>query len=195
MSNTPECSEEGSEELTFETCDDSGEELSHGDPASKITALKKKIREIEKEKQAFLDGWQRQKADYVNLKKRSEEEQADLSRYVRETIISDLLPVLESFDMAFSNKEAWEKVDSNWRVGVEYIHKQFLETLGGYGLKDIVPQGSQFDPQIHTAVENVPTTDENLDHTICDVVQKGYQVGEKLIRSPKVRVYTYVQQQ
>ncbi len=185
---------EMTDDVTYETYDESGEDLAQGNPVAKIHALKKKIHELEKEKQAFLDGWQRQKADYVNLKKRTEEEHADLSRFARETFIADLLPVLESFDMAFGNKEVWEKVDPNWRTGVEYIYKQFLETLTGYGLKEVNPLGEPFNPQIHTAVADVQTDNSELDHTIAAVVQKGYLVGDKLIRSPRVHVFTSTKQ-
>jgi molecular chaperone GrpE len=185
---------EAPDDVTYEKYDDSGEDLAQGNATDKIHTLRKKIIELEKEKQSFLDGWQRQKADYVNLKKRTEEEHAELSRFVRETLIADLLPVLESFDMAFANKEAWEKVDSNWRAGVEYIHKQFLETLTGYGLIEVNPIGEVFDPQVHTAVADISTNNSELDHTVAAVVQKGYRVGDKLIRSPRVHVFSFVKQ-
>ncbi len=113
-----------------------------------------------------------------------------MGSYVRESVVADLIPVIESFDMAFANKEAWEKVDPNWRVGVEYIHKQFMETLTGYGLKEVAPLGEMFDPQQFTAIGNVHTEDTALDHKVAEVVQKGYRRGDRMIRSPKVKVYS-----
>lgn len=159
--------------------------------ADKISKLKVKLAESNKQKQEYLDGWQRLKADYVNLKKRSEDEKIDLSKFAKESFVGDLIPVIESFDMAFSNKEAWERVDPTWRIGVEYIHKQFIETLSSYGLKEVNPLGEAFDPNEHTAIENVSTDDQTNDHKVAEVVQKGYKVQDRLIKSPKVKVFVY----
>ena len=91
--------------------------------------------------------------------------------------------------MAFANKEAWEKVDPSWRSGVEYIHTQLVQTLSGHGLTEYDPSGERFDPAVHTAVETIPTTDQQLDHHVAKVLQVGYRLNGKLIRSPRVVVY------
>ena len=98
------------------------------DPKEKIAKLKAKIKELEFEKSEYMNGWQRERADFVNYKKRVENERVETIKFANENLIAELLAVIESFDMAFSNKEAWEKVDKTWRVGVEYIHTQFLKT-------------------------------------------------------------------
>lgn len=184
---------ESLDDVEFESYSDDMAPMSKNSPQDKINKLKDKISELEKSKQDYLDGWQRSKADYVNLKKRCDDEKTELGKYAREGFISDLIPVIESFDMAFSNKETWEKVDPNWRIGVEYIHKQFMETLTSYGLAEVNPVGEQFDPQLHTAIENVTTGDNSLDQKVAEVVQKGYKVGDRLIKSPKVKVYVFGQ--
>ncbi len=177
------------DDVEFEAYNDDAVPGSVVSPQDKIKKLREKLLDAERAKQEYLDGWQRLKADYVNLKKRSDEEKSELGRFVRESVVVDLIPVIESFDMAFANKEAWEKVDPNWRMGVEYIHKQFMETLEGYGVTEVNPAGETFDPQHFTAIGTVETDDAALDHKIAEVVQKGYRMGDRMIKSPKVKVY------
>src|SRR3989344_2951801 len=90
------------------------------------------IPKLEAEKQEYLTGWQRAKADLVNARKRDEEERKEFIRFVNGQLIEDLIPVLASFDMATENKEAWEKADKNWRTGVEYIHAQLVKILSAF---------------------------------------------------------------
>ena len=158
-------------------------------PEDHIKRLRDKIREITAEKQEYLDGWQRSKADYANYRKREEESKGEFLKFAREGIITDLLPILESFHMAFSNKDAWAKVDPSWRTGVEYIHTQLLQTLAGHGLTEIDPTGEPFNPNEHTSIGTVPTDDASLDHKVAEVAQLGYRMHGKLIRSPRVKIY------
>ncbi len=161
----------------------------HTSPEEKIKKLKEKLKQSEKERLEYLDGWQRSKADFVNYKKREEEGKGEFMKFARESIIGDILPVLESFDMAFANKEAWQKVPDSWRVGVEYIHNQLSTIMKDNGLVEVNPSGIQFDPNEHTAIGTVKTTNPTDGHKIAEVIQKGYRLNGKLLRSPKVRVY------
>lgn len=158
-------------------------------PEDRIKKLRGQLRVCTREKQDYLDGWQRAKADFVNLKKREEEGRGEFVKFAREEVIADLLPVLESFHMAFANKEAWGRVDQAWRSGVEYIHTQLLRALEGHGLTEIDPIGKDFDPNEHSAVGIVPTEDPTQHHKIAQVLQLGYRLNGKLLRSPKVKVY------
>lgn len=154
-----------------------------------IKLLREKLRECITEKQQYLDGWQRLKADFANYKKREEESKAEFIKFAREGLVTDLLPVLESFHMAFANKEAWGKVDSSWRTGVEYIHTQLTQALGTHGLIAVEPVGEAFNPNEQTAIGTIATSDTALDHKIAEVVQLGYRLNGKLIRSPRVKIY------
>jgi molecular chaperone GrpE len=153
-----------------------------------VKKLREKLKLATKEKQEYLDGWQRTKADYVNAKKEDEARRKDLVKYAKEDLIGEILPVLESFDMAFVNKEQWEKVDKNWRTGVEYIYSQFRNVLESNGLKEVNPIGLPFDPNRDEAIEHVAVTEESQDHTVIEVVQKGYELHGKLIKAPRVKV-------
>ncbi len=105
-----------------------------------------------------------------------------------EGLIEELLPVLQSFEMAFGNKEAWEKADKNWRAGVEYIYTQLKSVIEQNGLTEIQAVGKAFDPSIHEAVRYEPGTQGVKEGTILSVVEKGYILGGKLIKPAKVVV-------
>jgi molecular chaperone GrpE len=153
-----------------------------------IAKLREKLKKAVAEKQEYLDGWQRTKAEFVNVKKRFEDDAKELRKYANEGLIDELLPVLQSFDMAMGNKEAWEKVDPNWRVGVEYIYNQLRTTLESNGLKEINPLGLPFDPMRDEAIEHTPVTDPKQNNVVMSVIQKGYTLNGKSLRAPKVKV-------
>lgn len=153
----------------------------------------KKLREknhlCEKEKKEYLDGWQRMRADFANARKDEEARRGELIKFASEGLVEELLPVLDSFTSAFANKEAWEKVDVNWRKGVEYIYVQLYSVLESRGLSPIGALDEKLDPRIHIVVQEVPTTNESQADTIAEVVQKGYRFHSKVIRPASVKVY------
>jgi molecular chaperone GrpE len=157
-------------------------------PAQKIKKLKEDLKKCQKEKEEYLAGWQRAKADFINARKEEEKSRMDLMKFANKDLIMEILSVADSFDMAFANKEAWEKVDQNWRTGVEYIYGQLMSILEQNDVKQLNPLGEMFDPNIHTSVESVPTEKPEDDHKIVAVVQKGYMMHGSLVRSPKVKV-------
>lgn len=153
-----------------------------------VAALREKLKKAIAEKQEYLDGWQRTKAEIINYKKRNEEDMKEFRKFAQEGLIEELLPTLQSFDMAMNNKEVWEKVDKNWRVGVEYIYNQLKSTLENAGLKEINPIGLPFDPMRDEAIEHTPVTDESQNNVVTAVIQKGYLLNGKSLRAPKVKV-------
>ncbi|MCR4311246.1 MAG: nucleotide exchange factor GrpE, partial [Candidatus Taylorbacteria bacterium] len=153
-----------------------------------VADLKDKLAEALKEKQEYLDKWQRGMAEFQNARKRDAEDNDRFRKFATESVIADLLPVLESFNMAFSNKEAWEKVDSNWRTGVEYIAGQLKSTLESNGLKELNPLGEKFDPMLHEAVAYDEVDSKSKDHVITEVVNKGYELQGRVLKAPKVKV-------
>ncbi|MEX0934839.1 MAG: nucleotide exchange factor GrpE [Candidatus Paceibacterota bacterium] len=159
--------------------------------SKKERELRQKLKECQKEKQEYLAGWQRTKADLVNKGRAHEEERRETRKRASETVITDVVDVLESFEMAFANKEAWEKVDSRWREGVEHIHNQLLGVLRSHGLEEIDPEGAEFNTDEHEAIESVETDDESKDGIIASVARKGYRVGGNIIQPARVRVYEY----
>jgi molecular chaperone GrpE len=165
---------------------------SEASPQDLVKKLRETVKKLTKEKQEYLEGWQRAKADFVNARKRDEESRKDFVKFAKEDLIAELVPVLDSFEMARANKEQWEKVDANWRTGVEYIHSQLKKTLEQNGLAEINPVGESFDPVRDEAIAYVPVNDESHHHKITEVIQKGYSLAGKSIRPPKVKVGEYI---
>lgn len=155
---------------------------------SLVKTLREKLKIREKEKQEYMDGWQRERADFVNYKKRVENEKAELIKYANESLVEDLVPVLDSFEMAYANREAWEKVDKNWRVGVEYIHTHLIKVLKDNGIEEMNPVGQKFDPALHVAEEMEKVDDESKVGVILFVKKKGYSLNGRVILAPKVVV-------
>ncbi len=156
-----------------------------------VKKLKERLEKCLKEKQEYLDGWQRMKADSINLKKEEEKKRAEIGAFIKEDIIQQLLPVLDSFDLAFKNKAVWETVDENWRKGVEYIYSQLMSTLKENGLTEINGGGEPFNSLYHVGVETTTTDKKEDDGKIANVVQKGYRIGETVIRPARATIFEY----
>ena len=157
-------------------------------PEALVKKLKEKIKGLEKDKQEYMDGWQRERADFTNYKKRIDQEKIEVIKYANENLLEEITQVLDSFEKAFSNKEAWEKVDKNWRIGVEYIHTQLLKILDENNFRATNPMGEKFDPKFHIAVEHVVTDDEKKDGIIVEVKKKGYILNDRVMKAAQVVV-------
>ncbi len=178
------------EEIVFDEeiveSNEDGTELSGSDQLKK---LKEKIKVLQKEKTEYLDGWQRARADYANLVKSADDDKKRLRGMIEESFIEELLPVVDSFSLAMNNKESWEKVDANWRTGVEYIYAQLMNTLKDKGFSVFGAVGDSFDPTLHEAVSETEIDDSSLAHTVSRVLQPGYKLGEYILRPARVSVY------
>ena len=150
--------------------------------------LKAQIKELQKKNAEIMDGWQRDKAEFINTRKRDEGDKAEFLKFAKADLISEIIPALDSFDNAMRNKEAWEKVDANWRVGIEYIRTQLLSSLQNHGLKVINPMGEMYNSSRDEAIETLKVDSKEQDGKILDVVQVGYELNGKEIRPPKVKV-------
>jgi molecular chaperone GrpE len=153
-----------------------------------VKKLREKLKKCQAENKGNLDGWQRCRADLINYKKETDQRFANITDLAKENSIIQFLPVLDSFNMAFANKETWDKIDANWRQGIEYIYSQMTSVLENNGVSSFAEIGDQFDPKMHEATEEIETEDPNKDHLIHSVLQKGYRKGEKILRVAKVKV-------
>lgn len=175
-------------DVTYVESTEDGEALSSKDTSKKN---REDLKICRKEKEEYLTGWQRAKADYINLQKELDATRLSVSIFAKEKMASNLMPALDSFDMAFSNKEAWEKVDKNWRMGVEYIYSQFMTGLSQSGIDKIDKIGVPFDPSLHQSIATVETDKEKLDHTVESIIQVGYKIGDRVIRPARVNIYEF----
>lgn len=140
--------------------------------------LKEKLVLCEEEKKKILDDFQRSRADFLNAKKRLENERAkDKVRFKKEHVM-ELLPLCDSFEMAMLNTEAWEKADKSWRTGVEGIYNQLMQLLEQYQVKAFDPQGEPFNPHKHEAVGMETVEDEALNDAVISVIQRGYEMKD-----------------
>jgi molecular chaperone GrpE len=172
--------------VEFEYNEDGEEDLK-----KTLKKLRNDLKQARKEKEEYLTGWQKERADFANYKKQEEDRKAMFSESMRERILSRFLSVMDSFNMAFANREAWEKVDANWRKGVEYIHSQMNTVFEEYGVLEIGKVGEVFDPNIHESLEMVDTNEKDKNHTIATVIQKGYKIGDRVLRPARVNVFEF----
>lgn len=163
------------------------EEMKEESSFKKKTDEKKlsEAEECKKEKQEYLDGWQRARAEMVNMKKNHESEKKLFTSIGKEKMLNELVPVLDNFDAAFSG-EAWENVDKNWRVGVEYIHKQFVDILNNNGIEEFGDITDNVDFEKYEVMEEIESDLEK--GKIVKIIQKGYRVGDKIIRPAKIKI-------
>lgn len=145
----------------------------------------------------YLDGWKRCQADFDNYKKRQQESQKELSGYLIEKFLMDILPVMDNFRAATGHVPESEQ-GSPWVTGIQYIEKQLEKVLEDNGVSVIaVMKGDPFDPAIHEAVEDVSEHEpqdknsekgENGKQIVVKVLQNGYRIGERVVRPAKVSV-------
>lgn len=185
---TEEASKNSEPEVVVDDMVDTDDEGNEKGAQAKLKDLREKLKKAEAEKLQAMTDLARAKADFINMRKQDEMRNQEFIKFAKEDLINEIIPALDSFEMAFGNKESWEKVDKNWRMGVEYIHTQLLGALANHNLKQLNPLGEKFDPAVHEAVEFVPVTDEKKDHVIIEVVAKGYILNTKVIKAPKVKV-------
>lgn len=175
-------------DLTYIDSNEDGDVLPSKDVLKK---LREDLKVCRKEKEEYLTGWQRAKADYINLQKELDNSRLNISIHSREKMAQKLLPVLDSFDMAFQNKESWEKVDKNWRMGIEYIYSQFMTSLSESGIEKINEINVPFNPNLHQSIAAILTEKEEQDHTIESILQVGYKIGDRVIRPARVNIYEF----
>lgn len=177
---------EESEVLEFEFNEDGEEDLK-----KTLKKLRTDLKILKKENEEYLIGWQKERAEFINYKKQENDRYAKFSEAVRERILTRFLSIIDSFNMAFANKEAWEKVDDGWRKGVEYIYAQLNAIFEEYGVRPVGEAGESFDPNIHQSIDMVETDKKELEHKVVAIIQKGYKLGERVIRAARVNVYEY----
>ena len=127
-------------------------------------------------------------ADFDNFRKRQEQEKENLLKFGTENALTKMLDILDNFERG---KKALENVEDITKVkeSFDLIHKQVIETLQKLGLKEIDAEGKEFDPNFHEAVMQTPTN-EQKENTIINVLQKGYETNDKVIRPALVNVAT-----
>lgn len=137
--------------------------------------------DLQKEKDKFL----RLFAEFENYKRRTGKERLELFKTASQEVMQAMLPVLDDFDRALV--EIAKAKDKDLLKGVELISNKLQETLKAKGLEPMaVKPGDTFDADLHEAITQIPAPEKKLKGKIVDVVEKGYLLGDKIIRFPKV---------
>ena len=146
----------------------------------------KQLEELKEKNEELNDKYLRLFSEFDNYRKRTAKEKIELSKTAAESIMVDLLPILDDFERALQTMENKE-TDANYE-GVTLIYNKFKRTLEQKGLEEINAQGATFDTDEHEALTNVPVTDEAQKGKFLDVIQKGYKLNGKVIRYARVVV-------
>ncbi len=163
----------------------SKEEPTSGKKKSKKNKDAERLEQLQHELQGEKDRYLRLFAEFENYKKRTGRERMELFKTASQDVMVAMLPIMDDFDRAL--KEIEKSEDDSLLKGVELISNKFKETLRSKGLEVIsTEQGSTFDAEIHEAVTQIPAPSEEMKGKIIDVIEKGYTLGEKIIRFPKV---------
>lgn len=154
-------------------------------PLSEYEALKQELERAQQSEKAYFEGWQRERADFINYKKRIEREQSQLAETIAANILKKYLVIVDDLERALKNRPV--NVDPQWLEGIELIYKKLLAILEAEGVKRIPAEGAMFDPNLHEAISH----EESPKHEsgqIIEVVQQGYTIGDRVLRPALVRV-------
>ena len=145
-----------------------------------IQKLRQKLKECRLQKQDYLAGWQRTQADFINYRRRQEEQLAEWSKMLGEGLISDILPVLDSLAAAQKSQPENE--------GLVTLRNQLQAILKRHGLEEIKSVGEKFNPEWHEVVEYEEGDNSHKNEIVTEEIQKGYMLNGKVIRVAKVKV-------
>jgi len=152
----------------------------------RINALLEEIERLQKESSEYLDGWQRERAEFANYKNRTAREKEDARTQIASEIITKYLEILDDLELAIINRPA-ENESEAWADGIELIHVKLNTILEDEGVEVIRAEGDTFDPNFHEAI-TYEEDDDHQDGQVIEVVQKGYKLGDRVLRPAKVRV-------
>lgn len=134
------------------------------------------------ERDAYLDQFTRARADYQNLRRRVEQDQANARQQAARDILLQLLPVVDDFDRAMANAPGGAE-DQTWVSGTKMVGKKLLGVLERYGVKRYESVGATFDPKHHEAVAS-----DGDGSTVVEAYQEGYLLGDQVLRPAMVRI-------
>jgi molecular chaperone GrpE len=142
------------------------------------------IAALERERDEYLDSLQRLKAEFDNYRKRAAREQESLSSRASESLLKELLPVLDDLERALAAAEHHEEAELE--DGVRLVHRALLDVMRRHGLELIETDGA-FDPHVHEALLAQPV-EEAEPGSVVQVLQKGYRLGDRVLRPARVVV-------
>lgn len=153
----------------------------------KMKKLRVKLKLCETEKMTALEDQQRAKADFLNARRRLDEEKVRDRERLSVKFVEEILPVCDSFEMALKDP-SFETAPDNLQKGVSGINLQLNSILKSYDVETLGTVGEKFDPNLHEAVANEVVEEDERNNTVVTVVQKGYRMKDMIIRPARVTV-------
>ena len=147
------------------------------------TELEERLAEVEREREEYLNDLKRVAADFENYRKRVARDQEGLVARAHERLVKELLPVLDDLERAL--EAAAQHEEAKLEEGVRLVHRELVEALAREGLVEVDTDG-QFDPHVHEALVSQPSEQE--DGSVIEVLQKGYRLGDRVLRPARVVV-------
>ena len=148
-----------------------------------VEGLRAKLQEEREKALGYLSSWQRAAADFQNFKRRVESERAESGRLATAALVMNLLPLVDDIERALKTLDP-KLAGLTWIDGIWLIYRKFQAVLENAGVKEIEADGLQFDPNVHEAVSEAPGEEGK----VISVVQKGYSLGDRVIRPAMVIV-------
>ncbi len=167
-----------------------GEELKGSQPSAEavssvesVSSLERSLEEEKAKAQQYLANWQRAQADFINYKKRMEQERLDTVKFSNAMLVSSVLPVLDDLERAFETISS-KLAGLTWVDGVKLIYRKLQAILEAQGLREIKAMGEEFDPRLHEAVLFV----EGEEGKVVEEVQRGYMFHDRVLRPAMVKI-------
>jgi molecular chaperone GrpE len=151
-----------------------------------IESLQQEIEMLKQQSQEYLDGWQRERAEFANYKKRKEKEYQQLQQNISGSIIRRYLEIVDDLERALEKKPE-QGEGAAWAEGIELVYRKFLNVLEVEGVTPMGVEGEQFDPNLHEAISQEANEDYESGQII-EVLRNGYFIGERVLRPASVRI-------
>jgi molecular chaperone GrpE len=152
-------------------------------PPVNVSALKADLIDARAKAQEYLEGWQRGQADFVNLKRRLEQDKLDAVKYANSGLILRIIPVLDDFERAVEAVPP-SMAEEAWVGGINGIGRKLYTLLEAVGVSRIAAQGEMFDPAVHEAVGSAP----GAEGMVMRELGTGYKLNERVLRPARVLV-------
>ncbi len=157
------------------------------DKEEKTDTRSQKKESLEEKLTEAQDKYLRLSAEFDNYRKRTLKEKMDLTKSAGESILSNILPVMDDFDRALQLMDSASDCKS-MKDGIDLIYNKFQEFLKSNGIKEIKAVNMEFDTDLHEAITKIPAPEKKLKGKVVDVIQKGYYLNDKIIRYSQVVV-------
>lgn len=133
----------------------------------------------------FKDKYLRLYSEFDNFRKRTMKEKSEFFQTANKDMILEIIPILDDFERAISSNEKADDI-TVVKEGFKLLFDKFSKTLERKGVKVMEAQGAEFDTELHEAITQIPAPSEDLKGKVVDVIEKGYHLGDKVIRYAKV---------